>query len=99
MSPISNSISKLTLALALLSTAAVSAADKFTFIPTTGTPTAATPILWNVPANWTPDPGNTGGTTFPNAVGAQAFIPSNQTTLRNISLGQDITVGTLSIDN
>ena len=69
------------------------AADKFTLIPTTGT------LDWNVAANWTPDPMNMTPATVPNAIGAEAIIPSNQTTLRSIVPSVDTTIGTLRIDN
>lgn len=48
---------------------------------------------WNVNGNWTP---NTG---FPNAVGASAVLGDKITAASTISLGANITVGSLQIDS
>jgi autotransporter-associated beta strand protein len=47
---------------------------------------------WNVPGNWTP-------AAFPDATGAAAVLGNAITASRTITLGQNITVGSLAIDN
>jgi autotransporter-associated beta strand protein len=47
----------------------------------------------NTGANWSTSP------NFPSGIGAEADLISNQTATRTILLGEDITLGTLKIDN
>ena len=54
-------------------------------------PNTGTSAVWNIPTNWNPD-------TVPDAIGAAAIF-DDPTANRTVTLGEDITIGSLTFNN